>query len=1246
MFYSVWMPLRARKPRFGRVALFLLAAPLCSQTVVPVKSQGLKLPLEFEANRVQFAPEVLFLARASEHFIYLTRDGMTLGFSGSAQRGAAIQMKLVNADSAVTVAPESRLEGVSNYFIGNQPSRWQREVPHYGRIRYRSVWPGIDVVFHGRDQALEYDFVVAAGADPAAIRLRYDNALDLRVDADGNLIIETASGQVIERLPEIYQESGGIRRVVHGGFRVARSHEVQFKVGAYDRHQTLVIDPAITFSTYLAGTGTISPANVALDGSGNTYLVGTVSSPDFPVVNPIQKVPGAVGLFSSSNQGNTWGIASSSIGTAKVISLATDPGNPQTAYAGTSRGLFKTTNSGNTWTLTGSGLPADAVSSVAVDPLSPATIYACVPEGFYKSADGGSTWKLLPNAGGAYVVAVDFKNEGTLWLGYSFGYPLVSFDGGNTYFEANFAQFTATSVAIDPNNSNNVFFGSASDGLILTTNSGISFTPITTGLTLTAGAAATVNAIAIDKHNSSRVLVGTGTGVYLSVTGGAGFEATQGIGNRKVLSVLFDPNLDSIAVAGTAGGGVYVSTDGGQTWTATGPANLDVNALAMSSDEKTTWAGLYSGLDAFVTKINSAGTSMVYSTYLGGGGATQGFGIGVDSSGHAFVCGSTDAADFPTQSPYQQRIGGGTDFFISRLSASGSSLDASTFLGGHADDSCAALALDPSGNVYVAGTSILLSGGNSDFPATTGAFGAQTFGGQDCTVAKFDNGLKAPIYSSFLGGTEADTCFAIVADSSGNAYVSGVTFSSNFPTTQTPFGGTQAGGSMINTPGFVTKIKPDGSGLVYSGLLGGANGNTQLTALAVDRTGRLYVSGFTTASDYPLTSNAVSSATAANYRTVVSAIEADGSKLVYSTRLSSSGNDYGYFLALDSSGNAWISGDSDGSFPVTSDAFSHTPSNSGFTPYLAELDATGSHLLHATYLAGNAGGLAGGVAAGSDGSIYATGITRSADFTLTGAPFQNSQTPDYRLYAMRLVFPAPGVPAIASAQNGASFQNGFAPGAWMTIKGTNLSSVTDTWDQTIVSGQLPTVLDGVKVSVGSQPAYVAYVSSGQINVVMPNVQPGPVSVTVTNAQGTSAAFSTTAQTYQPAFFLVNNTYVVATRQDFSVALKNGAIPGATTVPAKPGDVIILWGTGFGPTNPAAPPGVQVPASSFPTAVPVTVTVGTQNATVYGAALASGYAGLYQVAIQIPSSLADGDYPVVATVGGQSSPAASLITVQQ
>ena len=236
-------------------------------------------------------------------------------------------------------------------------------------------------------------------------------------------------------------------------------------------------------------------------------------------------------------------------------------------------------------------------------------------------------------------------------------------------------------------------------------------------------------------------------------------------------------------------------------------------------------------------------------------------------------------------------------------------------------------------------------------------------------------------------------------------------------------------------------------------------------------------------------------------------------------------------------------------------------------------------------------------------------------------------------------------PVVTDAENGASFTSGIVPNAWLTIKGANLSTVTDNWNNSVVNGVLPTTLDGVTVKVGGQFAYISFISPGQINAVAPNITAGSAAVTVTNSVGISPAVNFTAQIFGPAFFQWGN-YVVATRQDYSYAVKNGTFPGTTTVPAKPGDVLILWGTGFGPTNPPAPVGVAVPAGSYPAANNVTVTIGGVNATVYGTALASGSAALFQVAIQVPTTLANGDYPLVATVNGSSSPTSTLITVQQ
>jgi uncharacterized protein (TIGR03437 family) len=236
---------------------------------------------------------------------------------------------------------------------------------------------------------------------------------------------------------------------------------------------------------------------------------------------------------------------------------------------------------------------------------------------------------------------------------------------------------------------------------------------------------------------------------------------------------------------------------------------------------------------------------------------------------------------------------------------------------------------------------------------------------------------------------------------------------------------------------------------------------------------------------------------------------------------------------------------------------------------------------------------------------------------------------------------------LASVVNGASFQPGIVPGSWATIQGVNLSAVTDTWDNFIVNGKLPTTVDGVSVTVGGQAAYIYYVSPGQINFIVPEVPAGSQQVTVQNSAGTSSPSMVTVGTYGPAFFPWPNNQVVATRQDFSLAAKNGTFAGAATVPAKPGDTIILWGTGFGPTNPTPGQGEETPGNAtYSTSTLPTVTIDNLSATVYGAALAPGFAGLYQVAIQVPASLGNGDWPIVASIGGVSSPSGTVLTVQQ
>jgi uncharacterized protein (TIGR03437 family) len=278
--------------------------------------------------------------------------------------------------------------------------------------------------------------------------------------------------------------------------------------------------------------------------------------------------------------------------------------------------------------------------------------------------------------------------------------------------------------------------------------------------------------------------------------------------------------------------------------------------------------------------------------------------------------------------------------------------------------------------------------------------------------------------------------------------------------------------------------------------------------------------------------------------------------------------------------------------------------------------------------------------ASGDVVIYVAGNAANGDIKETG---DHIYTANYTLSPAG----AAGSPTIAAngVVNGASFVSGIVPGSWLTIQGTNLAPQTDTWDKFVVNGKLPTSVDGVTVNIGSKQAFVSYISPTQINAQAPDVGTGPVPVTVTTPSGTSAAVTATVSAMSPAFFLWPGSQVVATRQDASLAVKNGTF-GSATLAAKPGDVLILWGTGFGPTNPPVAAGIQVPADKQYNSSPVTVKLGSADAQVFGCALSPGYAGLYQVAIQVPASMADGDYALKATVSGVSSPDGVTLTVKK
>jgi hypothetical protein len=196
-------------------------------------------------------------------------------------------MKLVGANPRARHRAQDRQPGRSNYFIGDQ-SRWKTDISHYGRVEYADVFPGITAVYHNTDQQLEYDFVVAPGADPRKIRLAFEGVKSLRIDTNGDLVLKTGAGEVRQRKPVLYQESAGVRQPRPGGYVLRGGHEVGFETPEYDRDRPLVIDPVLEFSSYLGGSGNDVAYGLAVDVQGNVYIGGITASANFPTMNAAQ----------------------------------------------------------------------------------------------------------------------------------------------------------------------------------------------------------------------------------------------------------------------------------------------------------------------------------------------------------------------------------------------------------------------------------------------------------------------------------------------------------------------------------------------------------------------------------------------------------------------------------------------------------------------------------------------------------------------------------------------------------------------------------------------------------------------------------------------------------------------------------------------------------------------------------------------------------------------------------------------
>jgi hypothetical protein len=687
-----------------------------------------KLPLTFEANQGQTDPKVKFLSRGGGYTLFLTGDEAVFSLrkpeakaapspkSPLATRAAVpatntvLRMKLLHANPSANIIGADELPGKSNYFTGNDPKKWRSNVATYATVKYQGVYPGVDLVYYGNQRQLEYDFVVAPGADPRRIQFDVRGARHISRDERGGLLLQTAAGEIRWRKPFVYQEKDGVKQELNGRYVVRQGRRVGFEVADYDSKRPLIIDPALMYSTYLGGSLIDNGSAIAVDSSGNAYVTGQTFSTDFPAT----------------------------------------PGAFQTKCAG--------------------GCSQSNAFVAKLNPTGSALVYST-----YLGGSGGVN-------GGDY------------------GYSIAVDVSGNSYVSG----FTYSSDF-----------------------------PITPGAFQT-----TCNG-------------GTNCGVYG---------------------------------------------------------------------------------DAFVTKLNAIGSALAYSTYIGGSGAEEGFGISLDASGDAYLTGLTQSSDFPTTpGAFQTKCGctsGVDDAFVTELNPSGSALVYSTYLGGSNQDVGWGIAVDTSDNAYVIGSTC-----STDFPTTPGAFQTSYQGGGcmlgDAFVTKLNPSGSALVYSTYLGGSNTEWGIGLAVDASGDAYVTGTTFSTDFPTTPGAFQTVCNQGSGCGTYGdaFVTELNPSGSALVYSTYLGGSF-YEQSNGLAIDAAGDVYVTGSTCSADFPTTPGAFQTrgggdcTSGDGYDAFVTQLNPPGSALAYSTFLGGSSYDTGRGVATDASRNLYVVGTTSSTdFPNTPGAF-------------------------------------------------------------------------------------------------------------------------------------------------------------------------------------------------------------------------------------------------------------------------------------------------------------------------------------
>jgi uncharacterized repeat protein (TIGR01451 family) len=748
-------------------AASVAASNSSSSAAVRLSSAYGKLPLSFERNEGQTDGSVQFLARQAGYTLFLTPGEAVLSLHSSPPRPTkpgipaagkqpvtpltdTVRMEMIGANTKAQVAGLDPLPGKSNYFVGNDQSKWHTDVPTFAKVRYQSVYPGIDLVHYGNQEGrLEHDFIVAPGADPNAIVLSMHDDQGTVAPENGGLTLHTKAGNLTLRNPVVYQEIKGERKTIPATYTLAGNNQIRFKLGSYDRNAPLVIDPVIVYSGLFGGTNIDGGSSIAVDSAGNAYVTGITQTSDFtnfPVVNAFQshgynsKITAFVSKINAA-------------GTALVYSTFLACANAECDTFG---------------------------SGIAVD-----------------------------STGRAYVVGT---------------------------------------VGPDP--------GAPEDF------AGTSLFPV--------------------------------KNAYQSVSGGD-FDA---------FLTVFSPAGDSLVYSTYLGG---PGTDSGHAIALDASANAYITGTTLNNGTFfPTLHSIQAQGDIFIAKFNSAG-ALQYSSILTGAPASPS-GIAVDASGSAYITGSTTSTAYPIVQPAFQstcRACPSGNGFVTKLSPSGERLVYSTYLGGPEGNGGSAIAVDTSGEAYIAGTT------GAGFPVTEDAF-QKSFGGgsSDAYITKLNATGSGLVYSTYLGGSGDDGISGMALDQYRQVYVTGQTTSPNFPL-KAPIPG-------FTGAGFVTTLSNTGSSIIYYSTYFGPSGGGQvgLSEIAVDKALNVYLTGMTLPGRAPITHGAIDIA-GGSYEVFISklAIEDDlalalsaspspvahGGTLTYTIAVTSKGPDFGSNVRISDS---------------------------------------------------------------------------------------------------------------------------------------------------------------------------------------------------------------------------------------------------------------------------------------------------------------------------------------------------------